>query len=67
MGDDQADVRRLRQRLGRYITDAAFRELPALKNMSAQQIRDFGEIVSRGAGDMAHAIANLASKDEERE
>lgn len=58
--EEQADIQRLYDRVGRLMTEAAFEEFPWLKQMSAAQIRDFGDAVSRSATNFAMRAANIA-------
>jgi hypothetical protein len=58
--DEQADIRRLEQRVMKSMTEAALQEFPVLKNMSSEQIRKFGDSVSRLSCDFAIRVASLA-------
>jgi hypothetical protein len=42
------------------MTEAALQEFPVLKNMSSEQIRKFGDSVSRLSCDFAIRVASLA-------
>jgi hypothetical protein len=63
--DEQADIRRLKQRVAKLLTQAAMEEFPALKQMTAPQIRAFGDKVTRTATDFAMQAAHLAYEAEE--
>lgn len=58
--DEQADIQRVSDTVGRAMTEAAFKEFPVLQNMNAEQIRKFGDAVSRLSIDFALRAANLA-------
>jgi hypothetical protein len=58
--EEQAAIRRLTTRLGKVMTDIAIEEFPYLKKMSAEQIREFGDAVSRTGTNFAMRAASLA-------
>ena len=65
INDEQAAILRLRKSLGRLITEEAFREFPSLKDMTAEQIRNFGEAITSAAERIAMKIANVAYEAEQ--
>lgn len=58
--DEQAAIHRLITRISRYMTDAALEEFPSLKQMSAGQLRDFADALSRAATTFAMKADHLA-------
>jgi hypothetical protein len=58
--DEQTDIQRLADAVARGMTDAAWKEFPVLKNMSTEQIRKFGDAVTRLATDFALRTAKIA-------
>jgi hypothetical protein len=64
--DEQADIRRLEDRVAKLLTQAAMEEFPALKQMTAPQIRAFGNTITRTATAFALEAAHLAYEAEEK-
>ena len=62
--DEQASIRRLEQKIEKLITEAAFTEFPALRNMSAEDFRKFDDRRNRAASKFALEVANFAYRNE---
>jgi hypothetical protein len=62
--DEQAAIRRLEDRVAKFMTQAAMQEFPSLKNMSSSQIREFGNTVTHTASDFALQASHLAYEAE---
>ena len=58
--DEQAAMQRLETRAKKFMTEAAFHEFPALKSMNADQIREFGQAITRVASEFALKSAHIA-------
>ena len=65
MADEAAATKRLEQRLEKIITEAAFAEFPALKNMSAEDFRKFDDRRNRAASNFALEVAEFAGRTEQ--
>lgn len=65
--DNQSDVERLSDNVARYMTEAAFKEFPSLEKMSAAEIFEFGNVVTRLAFDFSTRVKRLGGAAENLE